>query len=132
MAGESLVDGKDRAQYPTPPQTSILPPSEFARPGSSLENDNPRGREVEGQVDEVWWPEEETAAHSDNSLDEDYQNRAASNGTESAGEDGTMDVYQDDELNRDGGVPEGEGRKRKTASEHERNAEKASRGSIRR
>jgi len=91
VAGKSLVDGKDRAQYPTPPQTSKLPPSEFARPGSSLEDDNPQGKDVEGQVDEVWWPEEEAAAHSDNSLDEDYPSGAASNGTESAEEAGTMD-----------------------------------------
>ncbi len=126
VVGKSLVDGKDGAQYPTPPQASRLPPSEFARPGSSLEDENPQGRDVEGQVDEVWWPEEETAAHSDNSLDEDYQNGVASNGTESAEEDGTMDNYQADERNRDGGVPEGEAgvqdeeRKREISSEHEK------------
>ncbi len=108
VAGESLVHGKDGAQYPTPPQTSMLPPSEFARPGSFAGDENPQGKDVEGQVDEVWWPEEERAAHSDNSLDEDYQNGAASNGTESVEEDATMDDYQNDKINRDGGVPEGE------------------------
>ncbi len=108
VAGKSLVHGKDRAHYPTPPQTSRLSFSEFARPGTSPGEENPQERDVEGQVDEVWWPEEETAAHSDNSLDEDYPSGAVSNGTEFAEEAGTIDVYQDDERNRDGGVPEGE------------------------